>query len=61
MSRIEKPPFGTLNITEETSYEKITFDAGNIAPYLSDTGVYEEVTYNSGNVATNISDEASME
>jgi hypothetical protein len=59
MSQQLKPPFGTLNIVDESSYESVTVNVRVTADTLLDGSSYEPVTYNAGNVATNISDSAS--
>ena len=59
MSQQLKPPFGTLNIVDESSYESVTVNVRVTADTLFDESSYEPVTYNAGNVAVNISDSAS--
>jgi hypothetical protein len=59
MSQQLKPPFGTLNIVDESFYESVTVNVRVTADTLLDESSYESVTYNAGNVATNISDSAS--
>jgi hypothetical protein len=59
MSQQLKPPFGTLNIVDESSYESVTVNVRVTADTLLDESSYEPVTYNVGNVAVNISDSAS--
>jgi hypothetical protein len=40
MSQQLRPPFGTLNLSDEVVIEKVSYDSGNIATNISD-----EVSY----------------
>jgi hypothetical protein len=59
MSQQLKPPFGTLNIVDESFYESVTLNVRITTATFSDESSYEPVTYDVGNVAVNISDSAS--
>ncbi|MCQ5337287.1 MAG: hypothetical protein NO475_03720 [Candidatus Methanomethylicia archaeon] len=59
MSQQLRPPFGTVNLSDEASSEKVSYEATIGTENVVDKALSEKVSYDSGNIATNISDEVS--
>jgi hypothetical protein len=58
---VSQPPFGTQNVSDATSSEPASFDAGNVAVNISDATSSEPASFDAGNVAVNISDAVVVE